>query len=386
MLEQIAKDYEVDLEELKKIETELKQKYQSIPNIGILKGTEDAFIKKGLISHAKRIKRNNAEQMFGFILTYEQPKSSNKGRITEAIKKYKEDPDNAVKSGYVMEIKEQDGKFHMRKLTKNGTIGMRVEPKLHEAAINTGETYIVPLDVRKVFAGGKANWRYLQSLDAEAYFSNIQGYVIIDIKTYKFKMPLNIDANNPINIPMNRPIKFRAALREIGKDGVYNLQYKNGITNFEIVEGNLEPFKQQISEFMPISEITKISEIHKSQYGDPIAVCGTVTDIWMKKSTDDQPAPSNTVMIEDLSVDIPIRTNFHHVIPIDFAIGSIVIIWGRTGKGDKWDKETRQTIKGEIEWSIWANGVYPLVRIGPDEPPKPVTAEGIKKEEEEWTT
>lgn len=386
MLEQIAKDYGIDVEELKKIETELRAKYQALPDIGIIKGNEEAFIKKGLIVHAKRIKKQNAEQIFGFILKFDQPRSSNNRKMRDAMVEYKKNPQDALNKGLVEEITFAENKYHRKRLTKNGNVGSKVDDKLPNGAINIGDgiTYIIPLDNNKVFKSGKANWKYLKALDPDSYFTNLSGYFTQDGKQYnKFRMTINLDTDN-IVIPMNKPVKFRASIGDINT-GITTLGYKNGITIFEVVEGSIDNLRNEIAGFMEKTDIIKIPEVHANQ-GTNVQIIGTVSEIWLKEPTDDQPKPFNTLVIEDLSSDVPIRCMCHQQIPLHgCAQGAVVVLWGRTSKGDRYDRDTRQTVKGEVEYGIWASGVYPIVPQGPDEPPKPVTMGNDKKSIEEWT-
>lgn len=391
MIEEIVAEYGLkddDRPILTKTQEDATKDFGSIPS-SLIGCSLEEYIRKRLINEAKRIKKANAETIFGTIVTFTPPKSSTSRKISEAIIAYKENSEKALEDGYVAEYRQiNDTQFQVKKLTKQGVVGTKIESKVPEGAIGKDGIFVVPLDNQKKFRNGKDSFKYLTVLPTESYFCNISGIMIKDEAPAKFKMSVNTN-DSSFTVPMNKTIKFRAEVGERDKENYYQLKFKKDDTKFEIIPGvSIDPLKNAIYEMRKVVDIVNIPEIHNNakegSYGVPIAIAGTVTELWISEPTDDKPNAMSTLYIEDTSTEVPIKIQCHKAIPINFAIGSFVYVLGSTSKGKKWDKETRQPGQ-EDDYTIWADGIVAVVNTAPEEPPEPINPENLKTESgESW--
>lgn len=357
-LEEISKQYGVTVDELKKVEIDLRKKYESVMKIMPTEQFEK-YISTGVQQHANKFKSLGLERFFGVILTLSQPRDGMSKRRSIAIKKYVEDPNMAISHGYVQEFKEG-----MHRFLSNGVIQTKpiTQDKIPKTAsyLPDQKVYILPLDERETWQNGKKNFGYLKPLPLEQYFTNIEGIASIDGTSWKpFKMIFN--CNKHVNVPnimilQSKLVKFLAKIKT--QDPLV-LSYNNKHTKFEIMEGDITQLNAEIMNFYDItslSDIRKVYDLRKTNF-DTYSVFGQIKNKWKKEPTDENPYPWISATINDTTCDEPLKLLMHPDVCAEFEEQSIVKVWGSLSEGNKWDPELRQPID-EKEITMFATGVY----------------------------
>lgn len=357
-LEEISKQYGVDLGELKKVEIDLRKKYESVMKIMPAEKFEN-YILTGVQAHANKFKNLGLQQYFGVILTLSQPRDGMAKRRATAIKKYVEDPEVAISHGYVQEFKEGMHRFLSKGVVQSKPITQDKIPK-NVSYLSDQKVYVLPLDERESWGNGKKNFGYLKPLPLEQYFCNIEGIASEDGTTWKpFKMIFNggEHVNIPnVTVPQSKLVKF---LAKVKTDNPLVLSYNNKYTKFEPIEGDISQLNAEVMNFydnISLSDIQSIYESRKTNF-DTYAVFGQVVNKWKKEPSEDKPYPWISVSINDNTRDEPLKILMHPDVSAEFEEQSIVKVWGSLSEGNRWDPDLRQPTE-EKEISMFGTGIY----------------------------
>lgn len=376
-LEEISKQYNVGIDELKKVELNLRKKYESVAKIMPVEQYEK-YISMGITQHVTKFKNLGLEQFFGVILTLSQPRDGMAKRRSNAIKKYVEDPETAISHGYVQEFREGMHRFLAKGVVQSKPITQDKIPKT-AVYLPDQKVYIVPLDERENWQNGKKNFGYLKPLPLTQYFSNIEGIASIDGTIWTpFKMIFNCDEhiNLPnINVPQSKLVKFLAKVKT--KEPLV-LTYNNKYTKFEAIEGDISQLNAEVMNFydnISLSDIQSVYESRKTNF-DTYAVFGQVVNKWKKEPSEDKPHPWISVSINDNTRDEPLKILMHPDVSAEFEEQSIVKVWGSLSEGNKWDPDLRQPTN-EKEISMFGTGIYMFSNVE-------VTQEEEQKPDDGW--
>ena len=357
-LTEISKQCGVAVEELLKIEIELRKKYSPLLNV-LTVGQMESYINTGIQQHINKYKNLGLEQYFGVILTLSQPKDSVARRRSIAIKKYIEDPDVSIASGMIQEYKDGNKKFLSKGMVVSKPVPQELIPKT-AMYLPDQKVHVVPCDERESWPNGKKNYNYLNPLAMEQYFSNIEGICSLDGSNWEpFKMmfncPEHINVTN-VTIPQSKIVKF---LAKVKSKPPLVLNFNNKYTKFELVPGDITTLNLNIMNFydiVPISEIDTVYKSRKTNY-DIVAIFGQIGNKWVKEPTEEKPAPWATGNIRDNSSDKSLKLLIHPDMSAQFEEGSLAKIWGSLSEGNKWDSDLgRQTDEKEI--TMFVTGVH----------------------------
>ncbi len=378
-LEEISKQYNVTLDELKKVDTDLRKKYDSIKKTISLDAYEK-YVENGITQHVNKFKSLGLQQFFGVILTLSQPRNGIVKRRAAAMKKYSDDPDIAVSHGYVQEFKGGMVRFLSKGVIQTKPITSDKIPK-NAMYLSDQKVYVVPLDERENWQNGKKNFGYLKPLPSEQWFVNIEGLASEDGNIWKpFKMVFNCGehVNSPnITIPQSKLIKFLAKIKENNQKSLI-LSYNDKYTKFERIEGDISILNEQIMNFYDnilLSEIQSVYADRKTNF-DTYAIFGQVQNKWKKEPTEEKPHPWCSVVINDGAGVETIKILLHPDVSAEFEEQSLVKVWGSLSEGNKWDPDLRQPTT-EKEITMFGTGVYTFSSIEtPLETPTEETDDG----------
>jgi len=362
-IEQISKEYGIDINELKKLQEHLLNKYK--PAIE----DEDTLLKlveRGVQHYVKRKVQKGGNTFYGILLSVSQVRNSTEKRRNSAIAIYKENPEQAVEKGYIEEFTEtEDGRILSRKLDKNGNVVQREVLKIHEDAVLSGNKHILPLYQNKTFNSGKPNFNYLEPMPINEFFTNIEGlYSTGETDFTRFKMIMNTDTTD-IVFPVGKPVKFMAKEKDKG------VLTPTSMTKFEVIEGNID--KSLINKFFPVLPFSSLEQYLRKY--DLLCIEGQVMDLFISERTG-----WVSTVVQELTTDESIKVMFHPNIEVNFGTESIIKAFGTVSMGKKWDTELKQPSETEEEMSFFATGYYPIVLVGADEQPDEIQS----VEEDEW--
>jgi hypothetical protein len=370
MYEELAKRFSITTA---RVEEEYKKIAASFPtDTGMTQAEIETEILGGLQFHLGALTgKSKGELLIGMVLAVDKIKDqanpTNKvSRRNQNVDAYVANPADAVATGKVATLKVSDDGSLIRTMKdkKTGEVVSDVvtDGIWDEQKIAIENYFVVPLDEKATWTGGAKNISYLRALPLHQYKTSI----IIVLKTtagYKLaELAYNSD-KLPGKIPMYVPIEFVATVKE-EKDGVLHLGTSK-LTSFEPIniEFGKTP-KELLDAFLtPIRyPIMKLSEYHQAmvaagnQWDTLVMIEGWVGEI---KGLDKTPF---LVVGDTSTVDTSqhIRVFLHDgLLPVTYAQNSKVYIIGRTSQGDKYDPETKKTVKGVLgDVTIWAMGVY----------------------------
>lgn len=370
MYEDIAKRFNITTA---RVEEEYKKMAASFPtDTGMTAAEIEAEILGGLQFHLGTLTgKSKGELLVGMVLAVDKIKDqanpTNKvSRRNQNIEAYVANPTDAIATGKVatLTVDAEGSLIRTMKDKKTGEVVSDVvtDGIWDEQKVAIENYFVVPLDEKPAWAGGAKNISYLRALPLHQYKTS----VIIVLKTdagYKLaELAYNSD-KLPGKIPMYVPIEFVATVKE-EKDGVLHLGTSK-LTSFEPIniEFGKTP-KELLDAFLtPIRyPIMKLSEYHQAmvaagnQWDTLVMIEGWVGEM---KGLDKTPF---LVVGDTSTVDTSqhIRVFLHDgLLPVTYAQNSKVYIIGRTSQGDKYDPDTKKTIKGVLgDVTIWAMGVY----------------------------
>lgn len=297
-------------------------------------------LKKLHLTYKKQL-RSPAVNFEGIIIAVGDVVDIVKKQRDEALKQFKENPQQAVTDGVV----DESGN---------------------------------PIDTRATWKNGNANPRFNKPLPEHNFIRNIWG---IAMKTKSkesvprfFAMTINGSMAEKDDIPMFVPITFKAIDKsEKGELAIYNLNASQ-FTRIELSKTILPDVEEMINKYcgfmkVPINELVNYHEANKDNFNRLAIVTGDVSSLNLEIS----PTRANRIMvIEDLTLanleDIeskgltcwtPLRCN------IDFQEESKVMVIGRTGRGKKRDEEGNQTEEpGDVTFNVY--GVYAIPKYKVD--------------------
>lgn len=357
-LNEISKNYNINVEELTKVESDLRKKYSSVAGIMPPEQVEK-YIMSGVQQHIDKYKNLGLTQFFGVILMVSQPKDGVAKRRSTAFKKYSENPELAITSGIVQEYKDGIKRFLQKGVIITKAVNQDAIPK-SAMYLPDQKAYVVPLDERETWPSGKKNFGYLKPLPLEQYFTSIEGISSLDgINWSAFKMMLNCTEhiNTPnVNIPQSKLVKFLAKVKT--KEPLV-LNYNNKYTKFEVIDGDITQLNAEIMNFYDVITLADVDATYKNRKTayDSISIFGQVRNKWTKEPTDDKPFPWTTINITDNTRDAPLKLLIHPDMSAQFEEQSIVKVWGSLSEGNKWDPDLGQQTD-EKEITMFATGVY----------------------------
>ena len=355
-LEEISKQYGIAIEELKTVESVLKQKYSSVQ--GIMPAEQiEKYIESGVKQHLDKFKNMGLSQYFGVILRLSSPQDGVAKRRATAIKKYVENPEEAIAYGYVQEFKNS-----MKRALIKGIVTTKPVIEVPKTAVYLPDqkVYIIPTDERETWKSGKKNFNYLKPIPLEQYFVNVEGICSLDGTIWSpFKMIFNCAEHINITIvtvPQSKLVKFYAKVKT--KEPL-ELGYNNKYTKFDLVDGDISQLNAEIMNFYDVIQLSEIDTVFrglKTKY-DVVSVFGQIRNKWQKEPSDDNPTPWITASIVDNTRDEPLKLLIHPDMSAEFEEQSIVKVWGALSEGKKWDPEFKK-LTDEPEITMFANGVY----------------------------
>ncbi len=379
--QELSKIYKVPLTmveaELKKIIDDLKEKG--------LSGTDLETTADELINHILRTltSKSKGELFLGMVLAVDKVKDNanpfgKPSRRQLQVDAYVANPEETIAAGKVAVLTPGDGTtIRTMKNKKSGDVtDEEVAPDIwKDLVIEVGSVRVIPLDDTKVWKTGSENLSYLRPLPLHQYRTT----AIVVLKTDAGYKLAELDYNSeklPGNIPMYVPVQFVAIEKEV-KDGILHLSS----TKFTTFEVSKEVFGKTPAELIQTFlsgikyPISKLTDYHTQMVRDGkkwdtlVMVEAWVSDI---RAGDKMPS----ILINDNSTppeDPLLKVNLHDGININFGINSKVYVIGKTSQGDKYDPETKKTIKGVLgDVVIWAMGIYPKFNTMPSNM-KPVT-------------
>ncbi len=365
-LEEVSKKYNVSIDELKKVEINLRKKYESVSKI-MPADQFEKYISTGIKQHVDKFKNLGLDQFFGVILTISQPRDGMAKRRSNTIKKYIEDPEMAISGGYVQEYKEGMHRFLSKGVIQSKPITQDQIPKSADY-LPDQKVYLVPLDERENWGTGKKNFGYLKPLPLTQYFCNIEGLSSKDGTNWTpFKMIFNCDEH--ILIHQSKLIKF---LAKVKSESPLVLSYNTKYTKFESIEGDITQLNGEIMNFydnIPLSDIRKIYDTRKTNF-DTYSIFGQVINKWKKDPTEENKYPWTSLVLSDNTTDVPIKILMHPDVSAEFEEQSIVKVWGSLSEGNKWDPDLKQP-SNEKEITMFATGIYAFSQAEVIEESKP---------------
>ncbi len=357
-LEQISKQYSINIEELTKVESDLRKKYESVSKI-MTKENFEGYIEIGITQHVNKYKNLGLQQFFGVILNLSQPRDGIAKRRANSIKKYIEDPEMAISHGYIQEYKEGMHRFLSKDVIQVKPVAQNDIPK-SAIYLPDQKAYIVPLDERVTWQNGKKNFGYLKPLPLEQWFTNIEGIASEDGTNWlPFKMVFNCGQHINIpntTVPQSKLVRFLAKVKS--KEPLV-LSYNNKHTKFELIEGDINQLNVEVMNFydnISLSDIQNVYESRKTNF-DTYSVFGQIVNKWKKEPTEENPYPWISISIIDNTRDEPFKLLLHPDVSAEFEEQSIVKVWGSLSEGNKWDPELRQQTE-EKEITMFVTGVY----------------------------
>lgn len=365
-LEELAKENNIDINELKVIEAQTRKNYSGISASVLPPETVEKYVSIAIKNYAEKIKNLNLTSFFGIILSATQPKDGVAKRRTEIMQKYIEDPVTVIASGLVQEIK--DGAI--KSLVKGVVTSKAFTGDIPKTAmyLTDKKVYIVPLDNRETWPNGKKNFGYLRPIANEQFFTNLEGLCSEDGQSWTpFKITFNCFEHD--EFPVSKLIKFKAKIKSA--EGFYNLGYNNKYTRFEPIEGDISQLVPEIMNFYddtPISEIETIieSQVDKERF-EIKSVMGQVYDKRLKEATPDKPYPWCSASIVDPDGNASLKILMHPGISnnVAFAEGDLVKCWGTFGMGKGWDFDLGQQTDEEVP-TLYCSGLFRLSNIVDD--------------------
>lgn len=274
--------------------------------------------------------RSDAPVFNGVVLGASDPFDLARWPRAQALEKYEEDPEKAIEEGYV----NKDGE---------------------------------PLDTRKTFKSGNRNPRYGQPLPETNFIRNIIGVCkeMGTDKIKKFRMTLNGEQATDVEIPLFKPVRFRANVQKtqndpkwLGLNAWSRQKFSPVETDFEVMDVLNHKEVRDL-----VVDLEDLPEWHQANSDNPQSVMLVEGDA---EYIDSGPNPTtgnlrmviatDALGMEDFTVWVP-----EHVISdIDFGAGSRVLVTGST---------TQTEFEGDINYMINAWGVYayPDLKVHKDE-------------------
>src|SRR4030042_6375035 len=143
-LEDISKQYRIDINELRKVEDGLRKKYSSVANI-VPSEQIEKYIAGGIKQHVDRFKNLGLTQFFGVVLTLSQPKDGVAKRRSTIVKNYLEDPDGTIARGSVQEYTNGMKRYLVNGMVKS--VACLEVPKNSVYLLDIKQ-YLIPTDER----------------------------------------------------------------------------------------------------------------------------------------------------------------------------------------------------------------------------------------------
>jgi hypothetical protein len=318
-----------------------------------------------------------AKQAFGFFISLEEPRDLNEYNRRRAVEEWKNDPFNAHKSGFVAIVEEKENGFYSVSRCHNGEVQEKNVANLPECVQHLEDgSIIIPLDNQPRYQNGGENQNYGRPLNPVMRRSGIfigkvdddedytaykfsyknQGGIDFTPKTFSWLSMVVIKDSNRDGFIYGFTDKTIGSLRMNDDEDPNGDLYRN-VSNINMAQLMAEKLPDNVAYLGSLEE--KHVELGDRPSTDRFVITtGTVCNINMTATANG----NRIINITDLQADFDYEEDgmttcwIPQNIEIDFGIGSLVMVVGRTSQ--------RETDEGLQPVTINTAGLLVVERRG----------------------